>query len=59
MADLKGLTQIGTLQDYLEEFDNLCYKVDLSEEYSLSCFLSGLKEEIKIPVRILGSSTLQ
>ena len=59
MADLKGLIQIGTLQEYLEEFDILSHKVNLTEDYSLSCFLSGLKDEIRIPVRMLGPKSLQ
>ncbi|EEF38806.1 conserved hypothetical protein [Ricinus communis] len=28
-------------------------------EYSLSCFLSGLKDEIKIPVKMLNPNNLQ
>ena len=43
----------------MEEFDILSHKVTLSEEYSLRCFLSGLKDEIKIPLRMLGPKTLQ
>ena len=59
MADLKSLTQTGSLQEYMEEFDVLFNKVTLTEEYFLSCFLSGLKEEIKIPVKMIGPSSLQ
>ena len=59
MADLKGLVQTGTLQEYLEEFDMLSHKVNLTEDYSLSCFISGLKDEIKIPVRMFGPKNLQ
>ena len=58
MADLKSLVQIGTLQNYLEEFDVLSNRVTLIEEYSLSCFLSGLRDEIRIPIRMLGPTTL-
>lgn len=59
MADLKGLTHLGSLQDYLKEFDVLSHKVTLSEEYALSCFLIGLKEEIRIPLRMFGLKSLQ
>ena len=59
MADLKSLVQTGSLQDYLEEFDVLSHKVTLTEEYSLSCFLSGLRDEIKIPLRMFGPRSLQ
>ena len=59
MADLKSLVQYRTLQEYLEEFDILSHKVNLTEEYSLSCFLSGLKDEIKIPVRMFAPRSLQ
>ncbi|EEF50660.1 conserved hypothetical protein [Ricinus communis] len=53
MADLEGFMQTGTLQEYLEAFDSLSHKVSLLGDYSLSCFLSGLKDDIKIPVRML------
>ncbi|EEF52231.1 conserved hypothetical protein [Ricinus communis] len=59
MADLKGLMQTGTLQEYLEAFDSLSHKVTLPEDYSLNFFLSGLKDEIRIPVRMLGPKSLQ
>ena len=59
MADLKSLTQTGSLQEYMKEFDILSNKVTLTEEYSLSCFLSGLKDKIHIPLRMFGSRSLQ
>ena len=59
MADLKGLMQTGSLQEYLEEFDILSHKVTLTADYSLSYFLSGLKDEIRIPVCMFGPKNLQ
>jgi len=35
-----------------EEFDSLVTKLSLSEDYMLSCFLGGLKYEIRMLVRL-------
>lgn len=43
LVEIKKLKQTGTLQEYLEEFDNLLSKVDLSEPQALSHFLGGLR----------------
>ncbi|EEF40225.1 conserved hypothetical protein [Ricinus communis] len=59
MADLKGLVQIGTLHEYLEEFDILSQKVTFFEHYSLSCFLNRLKDEVCIPLRMFSPKSLQ
>ena len=37
----------------------LSHKVNLTEDYSLSFFIRGLKDEIKIPVRMFGPKNLQ
>ncbi|KVH88300.1 hypothetical protein Ccrd_024181 [Cynara cardunculus var. scolymus] len=59
MADLKGLILYGSLQDYLKKFDVLPHKVTLSEEYALSCFLSGLEDKTIIPLCMFGPKSLQ
>lgn len=47
MAELKNLKQIRTIQEYVDSFDALLNRVALSEEYTINCFWSGLKEEIQ------------
>ena len=46
MAELKNLRQVGTVQTYLDKFDEILNGVHLPEDYTVSCFLSGLKEAI-------------
>lgn len=46
MAELKNLKQSSTVQVYLDKFDELMTKVFLSEDYTVSCFLGGLREEV-------------
>nr|CAD1838726.1 unnamed protein product [Ananas comosus var. bracteatus] len=59
MAELKNLKQIRTIQEYVDSFDALLNRVALSEEYTINCFLSGLKEEIQLPMRMFAPTTLQ
>ncbi|KAG8380503.1 hypothetical protein BUALT_Bualt06G0022400 [Buddleja alternifolia] len=42
MAELVNLKQTGTIQEYLDKFDELMNCVDLSEQYAISCFLGEL-----------------
>lgn len=51
MADLANLTQLGTLQEYIKQFDSLLNRVQISTAYSISLFLRGLKGEIQHVVR--------
>lgn len=39
-ADLRNLRQVGSLQQYLDEFDELYPKVRIKEDQTLSFFLS-------------------
>ena len=59
MGDLKRLRQKGNVGEYQEQFEELLNRVDLSEEYAVSCFLSGLKEDIQTGVRMFMPRTLQ
>ncbi|KAK4491757.1 hypothetical protein RD792_002532 [Penstemon davidsonii] len=59
MSDLKKLKQTGAVQTYLDSFDELFNKVDIPEEYAVSLFLTGLKEEIEYPIRMFAPRTLQ
>lgn len=59
MADLKELKQLGSVQEYHDSFDALASRLNLNEEYLLSCYMGGLEEEIKLAVRMFGPKTLQ
>ncbi|KAG8384142.1 hypothetical protein BUALT_Bualt04G0087500 [Buddleja alternifolia] len=48
MSELVNLKQTGSIQDYLDRFDELMNCVDLSEPYAISCFLGDLKSEVVI-----------
>ena len=59
MGDLKGLRQTGSVREYQEAFEELLNRVDLSEPYTVSCFIRGLKEEIQLAVRMFMPRDLQ
>ncbi|XP_019431364.1 PREDICTED: uncharacterized protein LOC109338552 [Lupinus angustifolius] len=52
MAKLMKLRQKGTIAEYHEEFDVVITRLDLSEDYILSCFLGGLKNDVHMMVRM-------
>jgi hypothetical protein len=59
MESLTRLRQQTSVEDYKGKFKILSNRLrDLSEGYKLSCFLSGLKEEIRLPVRMFAPKTL-
>ena len=45
-VELKNLKQQGSVKTCLDKFDELLNREFLLEEYTMSCFLSGLKDEI-------------
>jgi hypothetical protein len=56
---LTRLKQNTFVEDYKAKFEVLSNRLrDLSENYKLSCFLSGLKENIRLPVRMFSPKTL-
>ncbi|KAG8386656.1 hypothetical protein BUALT_Bualt03G0171300 [Buddleja alternifolia] len=59
MLELVNLKQTGSIQDYLDRFDELMNCVDLFEPYAISCFLGGLKSEVSIHVRMFRPRSLQ
>ncbi|KAK8918580.1 hypothetical protein KSP39_PZI021790 [Platanthera zijinensis] len=59
MSDLKNLRQKGSVQTYVDEFDTLLHRVDISEEYAISFFLAGLRDEIEFAVRMFQPKTLR
>ena len=50
MSDLKNLRQEGNLQAYIENFEQVLHKVNMSPEYSMSCLFAGLKTKIQMPM---------
>jgi hypothetical protein len=59
MESLTRLRQQTSVEDYKGKFEILSNRLrDFSEGYKLSCFLSGLKEEIRLPVRMFAPKML-
>lgn len=58
MGDLMTLKQRGTVDLYQTQFEDLLNRVDLPESYTVSYFLSGLKDEIQIAVKMFMPKTL-
>lgn len=50
---------MGSLQQYMEEFDVLYCKSGLNEDQVVCHFLGGLKEEIELSVKIFKPTSLQ
>lgn len=59
MADLKALVQTSSVQEYHDKFDALASRLNLSEEYLLSCYVGGLEDEIQLSVRMFNPKTVQ
>lgn len=58
MGELMSLRQQGSVQEFQDSFEELLNRVELPESYAISCFLSGLKEEIQLAVRMFMPKTL-
>ncbi|KAF2284477.1 hypothetical protein GH714_025524 [Hevea brasiliensis] len=58
LAELKNLKQTQGLQEYLDTFDALYPKAGVREDQALSFFLSGLIDELQMPVRMFKPQTL-
>lgn len=58
LADLRNLRQSGSLQDYMEAFDELYPRTGIREDQALSFFLSGLIDELQMPVRMFKPARL-
>lgn len=50
LAELRNLWQTGTLQAYMDAFDEICPRTGIREDQALSLFLSGLVAELDMPV---------
>ncbi|XP_042032392.1 uncharacterized protein LOC121779117 [Salvia splendens] len=58
LADLRNLKQKGTLQSYMDTFDELYPRASIREDQALSFFLSGLIDELQMPVRMFKPKSL-
>ena len=59
MESLTKLKQTSLVITYKGKFEAISNGVrSLSEPHKLSCFLSGLKDEVRLPVRMLGPKNL-
>ena len=59
MEALTRLKQITTVVSYKGNFEILSNRIKrLSKSHKLSCFLSGLKDEIRLPVKMLVPKSL-
>ncbi|KAF5466832.1 hypothetical protein F2P56_016722, partial [Juglans regia] len=59
MEQLAKLSQKGSVDDYKTEFEALSNRLrGLSEIYKLSCFLSGLKDDIRLSVKMFKPTDL-
>lgn len=56
MAELKRQRSV---REYHEEFDSIITRLNLTEEYILSCFLGGLKKDIQMMVRMFQPNSVQ
>jgi hypothetical protein len=59
MEDLIDLKQVGTLEDYIHDFDVLWNKTGIGERQALVIFLGGLELEIKNTVKIFEPKDLR
>lgn len=59
MEELTCLKHIGTVSVYKAQFESLsnCLRA-LLENHKLNYFLSGLKDEIRLPIRMLNPINL-
>ena len=59
MAELMNLRQQGCVIEYHEAFDVFVSRLELSEEYTLSCFLGGLKKDVQMMVRMFQPDSMR
>lgn len=59
MECLTKLKQTSTVSNYKAQFEVISNRIKgLSEPHRFCCFLSGLRDEIRLPVRMLNLSSL-
>ena len=59
MESLSRLKQVSSVDEYKEKFEALSTRVRGCDDHNkLSCFFSGLKDEIRLLVRMFNPPTL-
>nr|GEU69387.1 hypothetical protein [Tanacetum cinerariifolium] len=58
VADDQKIKQVKSVKDYIDEYDKLLCRVELSEEQSISFFLAGLQNDVKVAVRMFKPRSL-
>ncbi|GJU22459.1 reverse transcriptase [Tanacetum coccineum] len=58
LGEVKKLKQTSIVQDYIDAFDRLLYRINLPEDQCISFFLVGLSNEIELAVRMFKPRTL-
>lgn len=59
MENMMKLRQTSIVKEYKGQFEALANRLKgLDEGYKLSCFLSGLKDEIRLMVRMLNPNNI-
>ena len=58
MSELVSLRQTNSVEEYYEEFEALLNLLQLSDDYSLSIFISNLKSDLSKSVRLFHPTTL-
>lgn len=59
MESLTRLRQVGSVSTYKAQFEALSNRIkELFEKHKLSCFLNGLRDEIRLPIRMLNPQNL-
>lgn len=56
---LSKLQQVSSVQDYLAQFEALANRTkNLNEAFMISCFVGGLKEDIRLDVQMFKPTSL-
>lgn len=56
---LAKLQQTGSIQEYQEQFKKLANRTEgLNEAFMVSCFIAGLKEDVRLGVQMFKPSSL-
>ncbi|PWA77168.1 hypothetical protein CTI12_AA226430 [Artemisia annua] len=58
LFEIKKIGHVKSVQEYIDEYDKLLCRVDLTEEQSMSFFLAGLQKEIEVAVRMFSPKSL-
>lgn len=59
MSELMYLRQTGSIQEYLDRFDELMNCLELTDQYAISCLLGGMNPEIAMRIKMFQPKTLQ